>query len=258
MALTRRRDRFEGVAHTCIASAGLVGCKVLLPVAIALCLFSAASAAPASDSQSTDSVIKLTKYNFDDNVKNGDWFIKFFAPWCTHCKRMKPVWDQLADRGSNQDWSVKIAEVDCTTSKDVCDRAQIKAFPTLALISNGVLKAKYAGEATVEHFEEFLTEQAVLKASGVSTSTGETIVQSGTGASGKRITATGWTAMCAVFNNIWADVLKFLATWPTRHKITNVYFYGAVTLVVVVVVLYLLNNMVLEEERRQEEREKSD
>ena len=37
-----------------------------------------------------DNIVKLTKFNFDDNVKRGAWFVKFYAPWCTHCQRRTP------------------------------------------------------------------------------------------------------------------------------------------------------------------------
>jgi len=38
-------------------------------------------------------VITLKDNNFDDHLKdpaNGLWLVKFYAPWCGHCKKLEP------------------------------------------------------------------------------------------------------------------------------------------------------------------------
>ena len=57
-------------------------------------LFGLTFAAPTED----ECLVNITDGNFDDLVKSSDeiWFIKFFAPWCGHCKRLHPIWVDLA------------------------------------------------------------------------------------------------------------------------------------------------------------------
>ena len=68
----------------------------------------------------------LTKDNFEDSVQGKNAFVKFFAPWCGHCKSMKPAWDELAEIYSASS-SVVIGDVDCTAdeSKDLCEGMSI-------------------------------------------------------------------------------------------------------------------------------------
>ncbi|CAN0015256.1 unnamed protein product, partial [Choristocarpus tenellus] len=49
-------------------------------------------------------VVVLSSVNFEHltqastGATTGDWFVKFYAPWCGHCKKMAPLWDELAGK----------------------------------------------------------------------------------------------------------------------------------------------------------------
>merc|ERR1712179_523072 len=52
----------------------------------------------------------LGSASFAGAVGKGDTFIKFYAPWCGHCQKLAPAWDELAKR-FEKDEQVKIAKV---------------------------------------------------------------------------------------------------------------------------------------------------
>merc|ERR550514_935243 len=102
--------------------------------------------AAAEEGKGPQNVVRLNRYNFEDNIKNGKWFVKFFAPWCTHCQKIAPIWEKLADLAANKEWPAKVAEVDCTSNKDICEKYQVKGYPTLLWIE-GTKRVRYTDVA---------------------------------------------------------------------------------------------------------------
>lgn len=125
----------------------------LLLIAALAC---AATVCMADDS---DKVLKLGAGDFSDKVGDGSvYFIKFFAPWCGHCKRLAPTWGELADSYDGNE-SVKIASVDCTVHRDVCSTADIKGYPTLKVYHSGeAWKESYRGARDLDSLKAYVDE----------------------------------------------------------------------------------------------------
>ena len=76
--------------------------------------------------------IEITPGNFNKIVVDSSkpTFVKFFAPWCGHCKKMKPDWDKLASDADKD--KITIGDIDCEGSgKELCQKYEIQGFPTL-------------------------------------------------------------------------------------------------------------------------------
>eukprot|EP00441_Pelagodinium_beii_P020439 CAMPEP_0197678456 /NCGR_PEP_ID=MMETSP1338-20131121/90050_1 /TAXON_ID=43686 ORGANISM="Pelagodinium beii, Strain RCC1491" /NCGR_SAMPLE_ID=MMETSP1338 /ASSEMBLY_ACC=CAM_ASM_000754 /LENGTH=132 /DNA_ID=CAMNT_0043259397 /DNA_START=42 /DNA_END=440 /DNA_ORIENTATION=- len=105
--------------------------------------FVLAAAVIAMLAVSASAVQQLTGDDFDTATAEGAWFVKFYAPWCGHCKRLAPTWDKLSEEYASTE-GVNVAKVDCTEHRPLCQAQGVRGYPTLKLFKSGA-DEKYKG-----------------------------------------------------------------------------------------------------------------
>jgi len=107
------------------------------------------------------SAMELTPENWDQETSGKTVFVKFFAPWCGHCKKIKPDWDKLM-KNWNKSKRAKtglIADVDCIgAGKDLCDKHGVKSFPTLKWGDPNAME-DYTGERDYDGLKKFALDK---------------------------------------------------------------------------------------------------
>ena len=101
--------------------------------------------------------IELTPDTWDTETAGKTVFLKFFAPWCGHCKAMKPAWDTLMSEFEDSS-TVLVADVDCIgAGKDLCSKVGVKGFPTIKYGDPANLE-DYKGGRDIDALKKFTSE----------------------------------------------------------------------------------------------------
>jgi len=87
---------------------------------------------PALAERYNGSVLVLTDTTFKDAVVEHEYlFVKIYAPWCPHCKRLEPEWKEAAERLEELGSMVVMAEIDGSSNIQTSLSQQIRGYPTL-------------------------------------------------------------------------------------------------------------------------------
>jgi protein disulfide isomerase family A protein 3 len=93
------------------------------------------------------SVLDLVDTDFDSKLADIDTaLVMFYAPWCGHCKKLKPEFQKAAKTLLANDPPVTLAQVDCTEGgKGTCGRFEVRGYPTVKIFKGGELSSDYNG-----------------------------------------------------------------------------------------------------------------
>lgn len=108
-----------------------------------------------------DAVVDLTDDDFDAKVGSYDTaLVMFYAPWCGHCKRLKPEFEKAASLLKSNDPPITLAKVDCTEGgKSTCNRFQVQGYPTLKIFKSGEVSAEYNGPREANGISKYMRAQ---------------------------------------------------------------------------------------------------
>lgn len=106
-----------------------------------------------------DDVIVGTKDNFESIISKDELtLVKFFAPWCGHCKKMAGDFQEAATELKGK---ANLVDLDATVEKELAAKYGVKGFPTLKLFSKGEVISDYKGGRTKDALIQYI-ERALL------------------------------------------------------------------------------------------------
>ncbi|XP_053873994.1 protein disulfide-isomerase TMX3 isoform X2 [Malaclemys terrapin pileata] len=97
--------------------------------------------------------------SFKDNRKDDIWLVDFYAPWCGHCKKLEPVWNEVGIEMRSSGSPVKVGKMDATSYSSIASEFGVRGYPTIKLLK-GDLAYNYRGPRTKEDIIEFANRVA--------------------------------------------------------------------------------------------------
>lgn len=88
-------------------------------------------------------VIKLTKENFENEVKKSDKpiLVDFYADWCGPCQMQVPIVEKVAKEND----SFKVGKVNVDEQQELAMEYGVMSIPTLMVVKNGEITYKETG-----------------------------------------------------------------------------------------------------------------
>lgn len=101
------------------------------------------------------SVLNLTKDDFKKEAldNKGVVFVDFYAEWCSPCKMVGPIIEELSENKEYKD-KVKFVKVNVESSQELASQYNIFSIPTFIIFKQGKPTHQFVGALSKEGFIE--------------------------------------------------------------------------------------------------------
>lgn len=102
--------------------------------------------------------------DFDKVVTGGtNVLVEFYAPWCGHCKTLKPEWEIVGDTFLPED-DITIAAVDATVAKYIATKYDVTGYPTIKFFPKGSKEPQeFNGGRTADSIIKWVNDKLGLR-----------------------------------------------------------------------------------------------
>jgi thiol-disulfide isomerase/thioredoxin len=91
--------------------------------------------------------------------RGGKRLVLYFAPWCGHCQKLKPIWSRIESEynGYNMDGEpIQVEAVNGDQNSASIREMDIKGYPTIVLFKSNGERLFYQGDRSYEDIINFL------------------------------------------------------------------------------------------------------
>lgn len=105
----------------------------------------------------TDAIHDITDASFEAEVLSSPdpVLVDYWAEWCTPCRMMAPLVDEVATAYAGR---VRVAKIDIDTNPQAPSRYHVRSIPTLMLFRNGQPVATTVGVTSKSQLAAFIDD----------------------------------------------------------------------------------------------------
>jgi thioredoxin 1 len=97
----------------------------------------------------------ITDENFVQETSQGIILVEFWAEWCSYCKMLEPVLEELTREYSS---NIQIKSINVETNEATPKKYDVMSLPTMILFENGAAKEKIVGYYPKKVLKEYIEE----------------------------------------------------------------------------------------------------
>jgi thioredoxin 1 len=104
----------------------------------------------------SETILEVSDGTFNSEVEGAQQpvIVDFWAPWCTPCRVMDPILDELAEQHQGR---LKFTKMNVDENQETASRYQVLSIPTLMVFEGGEVQKKLIGAVPRRRLEDELS-----------------------------------------------------------------------------------------------------